>query len=165
MQVSPHVTVNGGEQRIAIHRSARCPSCIESLRTDCVCAGEGRVKIREVITVKLAPGAVTGAQIRVTGKGTDSLDDGPHGDLILSLESLPVVGFRRDGIDLHGVFSVSRDLLASGGLADVQLPRGPVKLKVPANTRLGDRFRLRSQGLDEWCGEERGDVYLTVREG
>ena len=123
LQVSPHLIVHGGEQRIAIRRDARCPSCVGT-SSDCVCGGQGRIKIREVITVKLAPGAVTGAQIRVSGKGTDSLNSGLDGDLILSLEPRPLPGFRRDGVHLHGTLEMSGDRLQLGGIVDVSLPRG-----------------------------------------
>jgi DnaJ-class molecular chaperone len=100
--------------------------------------------------------------LRLEGKGTAGLVGEANGDLYLQLEPDDIVGFRREGADLHGTFSVPGAVALGGGMVDVCLPGGEVKVHVPPQTRSGDRFRLRGQGIPVWQGVEIGDVYLSV---
>jgi curved DNA-binding protein CbpA len=152
----------GGQTRIAVQRHVACPICDGRGHADCACAGSCRVKVREEITVDVPPGARSGDQIIVPGKGMEGLKGAPDGDLQLSLLPMALPGFRRQGNDLHGVCTISPATARIGGHAVVDLPRGRVKVNVPPRTCVGDRFRLRGQGLPAWQSEETGDAYLTV---
>ncbi|MEE2789056.1 MAG: DnaJ C-terminal domain-containing protein [Myxococcota bacterium] len=163
MLVKPSLIITGGQQRIAVRRLVKCPTCNGAGDSKCVCGGHGRIRVREVVEVDVKAGAVAGAHIRITEKGSESLDGGPDGDLIVFLEPLPIPDYRRDGANLHGGCTISTDMAARGGVVKVELPRGGVKINVPKNTRSGDRFRLKGQGLDQWLGDGRGDAYLTVK--
>jgi molecular chaperone DnaJ len=125
--------------------------------------GEGRVVLREEVNVDIPAGVHFGAQLRLEGKGTEGLPGHRNGDLFLHLEPRDISGFRRDGLDLHGSCSIAPELARNGGDVVVELPRGRVKVKVPVRTCVGDRFRLKGQGVPAYLGHEVGDVYLTVK--
>ena len=64
----------GGHHRIALQRLAACPSCQGVSERSCkICRNAGRVKVREEVTVYVPPGALSGTQINVPGKGTAGL--------------------------------------------------------------------------------------------
>ena len=162
LRINESTLLYGGQHRIAIHRDGLCPSCVGA-RLDCgVCGGTGRVKVRDVVSVTVPPGARSGAQLRLEGKGVAGLPGERDGDLFLQLDPADFSGFRREELDLHGVFSVPASVARSGGLVEVDLPRGEVKVHVPPGTRSGDKFRLRGLGVPAWRGTETGDVYLAV---
>ena len=50
-----------------------------------------------------------------------------------------------------------------GGHVTITLARGTVRIRVPARTCVGDRFRLQGQGLPAGQAGRFGDAYLTVK--
>ena len=130
---------------------------------DCACDGTGRIEIKEEIVVEIPAGATFGARIRSRGKGIDGLGAHTNGDLHLELEPKDMPGFNRDGLDLHGSCLIPAAIARIGGSVVVELPRGRVKVKVHERTCMGDRFRLRGQGLPKGKAGLVGDAYLTVR--
>jgi len=162
LPVNSRTLVFGGQTRIAVHREVACPVCEGQGARDCACAGLRRVKIREEIIVEVSPGARSGDQIVVSSKGNGGLLGAPDGDLLLSLLPMAVPGFRRQGNDLHGTCTIEAKIARAGGHVVVELPRGRIKVNVPPRTCVGDRFRLRGQGLSGWQTSDIGDAYLTV---
>jgi DnaJ-class molecular chaperone len=163
LPVSVGVLMDGGQQRIAVRRLVQCPSCAGQATETCLCEGSGRVEVRDEIQVAIPVGTRYGAKIKVAGKGSEGLGDFADGDLLLELEPNEIPGFRREGSDIHGSCLITADVARSGGFVTVGLPRGGVRVKVPARTCVGDRFRLRGQGLPMGPDERVGDAYLTVR--
>jgi DnaJ-class molecular chaperone len=121
------------------------------------------VEVKEEIVVEIPAGAGFGSRIRIRGKGTDGLGTHADGDLHLELEPKDTPGFNRDGLDLHGSCLIPAAIARNGGSVVVELPRGRVKVKVPERTCMGDRFRLRGQGLPKGKTGILGDAYLTVK--
>ena len=160
--------LRGGTPKIAVSRRVACPRCGQYPVPDAeiaacsICDGERRIEIRETLRVRLPAGARPGAKLRLPGKGTDGLDGRPAGDLYLVLDPVELVGFQRDGDNLHRELPVSDELRRHGGELRIQGPTGEVRVVVPAGTRRGNRFRLCGQGLPRWQGIGRGDLYLTV---
>lgn len=154
--------MTGGDRTIAVTRAAACPTCEQGGDASCVCGGKGRVKVREKVRVAIPAGARHGVRLRIAGKGTAGLGGEVDGDLYLLLEPQDLCGFRRDGADLLGNIEVDRRVARHGGTVEVPVAKGRVRLNVPAGTRSGARFRLRGQGLPDWAGGARGDLFLVV---
>ena len=125
---------------------------------------QGESRSDEVI-VQIPSGASYGTKIRVAGRGSEGLGDFSDGDLYLELEPSDMPGFRREGADIHGSCLIAPEVARSGGFVTVGLPRGGVRVKVPARTCVGDRFRLRGQGLPVGTDGRVGDAFLTVKVG
>ncbi len=162
LPIDAETLLAGGSPKIAITRAAACPCCQDGGDPDCVCAGVGRVKVRETVRVAVPAGARRGARLRLAGKGTAGLCGLPDGDLFLVLDPAPVEGFRREGADLFGIIDVDARLARLGGVLQVRVPRGTVRVTVPPGTVTGRRFRLRGQGLPVWGGQGNGDLFLDV---
>jgi DnaJ-class molecular chaperone len=156
----------GGHHRIALQRLAVCPSCQGVNERSCsICRNAGRVKVREEVTVYVPPGALSGTQIKVPGKGTAGLFQQGDGDLILIVEHEPPRGFRVDDLDLIGTFRLDKNLARRGGVVAVDVPLGKVKVRIPANTVDGDRLKLKGQGIPSSTSNLIGDVYLDLNIG
>jgi len=156
----------GGEQRIALQRLAVCPSCQGQNAKSCeICRGTGRVKVREELVVHVPPSATSGTQLRVPGKGTAGLCSHPDGDLILLIEPVLSSGFQVDGFQFLGTLRVTKSLANRGGVVEIDVPRGKVKVRIPAGACAGTKLRLRGQGLENPETGETGDVMLNLRIG
>ena len=104
-----------------------------------------------------------GTRIRLAGEGEAGVRGGPTGDLyiFLSLAAHPL--FQRDGADLHCRVPISMVTAALGG--DFEVPSidgGKTRVKVPAGTQSGRRFRLTTKGLPVLRSKQMGDMYVQV---
>jgi molecular chaperone DnaJ len=144
-----------------------CPSCHgrgQVIDDPCgSCAGSGRVTRERTLSVNIPAGVEDGTRIRLAGEGEAGIRGGPPGDLyiFLSISSHPF--FQRDGADLHCRVPVSMVSAALGG--DFEVPTidgGKTRVKVPAGTHSGRRFRLQSKGMPVLRGKQTGDMYVQV---
>ena len=78
------------------------------------CGGDGRVRTRRTLTVKIPPGVDTGTRIQLTGEGEVGPGGGPAGDLFVEIVERPHALFRRQGDDLHCTVSVPMTAAALG---------------------------------------------------
>ncbi len=129
------------------------------------CAGSGRLRKYRQVTVKIPAGAKDGMKIRVPGRGSDGRKGGPPGDLyvVTQVEKHPV--FERSGDDFLVDVPVSFVEAALG--AEIEVPRpdgGTVKLKLPAGTHDGRRFKVRGAGAPRARGGgEPGNLVVRTR--
>src|SRR6266508_1605830 len=105
-------------------------------------AGSNKV---ENYQVKIPRGVREGQRIRLAGQGEAGVRGGKSGDLFLRVR-----------LARHPDFSVE------GSELIVPTLEGKVRLKVPAGTQGGQRFRLRERGLQGVSGK-RGDLYVEVQ--
>ncbi len=114
----------------------------------------------ERISVKIPAGIYPGKKIRVPGKG--AVGPGGRGDLYLSISLVHPPGMRLNGSDVEVDHTVSFSEACLGTEALVQTPEGKtVKLKIPAGSQCGQRFRLKGKGLPAPSGG-RGDQYVRL---
>ena len=121
------------------------------------------------IEVKIPAGVADGSRIRVAGKGGPGRNGGPPGDLFLVISIAPHPRFTRDGDDLTVAVDVPLYTAILGGEAQVPTPKGTrLALKLPPDTKNGQRFRLAEQGMPRLGSSPngtagRGDLYAEVR--
>ncbi|KAF9616505.1 hypothetical protein IFM89_029966 [Coptis chinensis] len=88
-----------------------CPRCGgdgEMISAFCQrCAGEGRVRMKKDIKVKVPPGVNKGSILRVAGEGDAGPKGGPAGDLYVYLDVEEIPEIQRDGINLCSTVSIS----------------------------------------------------------
>lgn len=111
------------------------------------CAGSGRVRKDRQVTVKIPAGAKDGMKIRVPGRGSAGKKGGPPGDLYVVTRVAEHPVFRRNGDDFLVDVPVSFVEAALG--AEIEVPKpsgGTVKLRLPAGTQEGKRFKVRGAG-------------------
>ena len=163
LQVSVSELLDGSSKVIAVKRLVACPSCTDGETSCNVCHGEGRIEVRDQLKVEIPPSARYGSRLRLKGKGSAGVGGGGVGDLYLELEPAELPGFRREGLNLHGTCLITADMARKGGHVTITLARGTVRIRVPARTCVGDRFRLQGQGLPAGQAGRFGDAFLTVK--
>lgn len=144
-----------------------CPYCHgtgEFIKEKCPdCLGKGTVRKTKKIRVKIPAGVDTGQQIRIPGEGEKGINGGPNGDLYVVFDVNDHEFFERDGNDIYCEMPLTFTQAALGDEIEVPTLHGKVKLKIPAGTQTGTRFRLRQKGIKDVRGYGMGDQHVIVR--
>ncbi len=117
----------------------------------------------ESLTVRIPPGVDDGGRIRLAGKGGESPNGGPAGDLFCRVHVRPHRHFTRDGRNLQ--LDVPVSMLEAVNGAEIEIPtlQGSVHLRVPAGSDGGSKLRLRGKGIPAAGGKPDGDLIVTLR--
>ena len=115
------------------------------------------------LEIKIPPGVTTGSRVRVAGEGEPGQNDGQPGDLYLIIAVKEHQTYRRENNDLNVKLPVDLYTLVLGGEVLVQTLKGRISLKIPPETKTGQTFRLRGQGMPllrspSECGDLRIEV-------
>lgn len=127
------------------------------------CGGDGTVKKRKKIEVKIPAGIDDGQQLRVTGQGEPGINGGPAGDLYIVFRVKSHEFFERDGDDIYCEMPITFVQASLGDEIEVPTLHGRVKLKIPAGTQTGTRFRLKGKGVPNVRGYGVGDQHIRVK--
>ncbi len=144
-----------------------CPHCHgrgQVIDSPCPsCSGAGRVTRDRTLSVNIPPGVEDGTRIRLAGEGEAGARGGAAGDLYIFLSITAHPFYQRDGADLHCRVPISMVSAAIGGEFEVpNLDGGNSRVKVPAGTQSGRRFRLPGKGMPVLRSKQVGDVYVQV---
>jgi molecular chaperone DnaJ len=126
------------------------------------CLGQGRVRKKRTISVKVPEGVDNGDRIRLSGEGEAGRNGGPAGDLYVEIRVREHAIFQRDGSHLSCEVPVSFTTAALGGTVEVPTLEGNVSLKIPDETQSGRVFRLKEKGVKPVRGGPTGDLYCKV---
>jgi len=144
-----------------------CPVCHgrgQTIENPCPdCSGSGRVTRERTLSVNIPAGVEDGTRIRLAGEGEAGIRGGPPGDLYIFLSLATHAFFQRDGADLYCRVPISMVTAALGG--DFEVPTidgGKAKVKIPAGTHSGGRFRLSGKGMPVLRAKQTGDMYVQV---
>ena len=108
------------------------------------------------IEVTIPRGVATGSAVRVRpGQGQE---------LLLNVTVTPHRRFTRRGADLYLDVDVPFEDAILGGSVDVTTMERPVQLKVPPESRNGQKIRLAGKGMTVLGSpDKRGDLYVVLR--
>lgn len=144
------------------------------------CSGDGRIRTRRSITVKIPAGVDTGTRIQLTGQAEVGPGGGPAGDLYIEVIQAAHPVFERRGDDLICTVSVPMTQAALGTTvaletidqdpgdtaADASMPatgaRLVVPVDIPGGTQPGAVITLRGRGVTHLRGVGRGDLHVHV---
>ncbi len=167
MATCPECKGSGTRTRAGIFAQGRsaCQRCggtgrVPSRKCD-ACGGEGRVLTRKQLRVRIPPGASTGNEIRLKGKGEAGIQGGPAGDLLLRLHVADHAVARREGDDLSIPLQVSVPEAYLGSKIEVKTPWESVKVTLPRGARTGQKLRVRGHGVRRKDGKN-GDLILEI---
>ncbi|MDQ3313539.1 MAG: J domain-containing protein [Verrucomicrobiota bacterium] len=115
----------------------------------------------ETYQVKIPRGVHEGQRIRLAGQGEAGARGGKSGDLFLRVRLARHPDFSVEGSDLVHEVDLAPWQAVLG--AEIQVPtlEETRRLKIPAGTQNGQRFRLRERGLPNASGT-RGDLYVAI---
>jgi curved DNA-binding protein len=115
------------------------------------------------LKVNIPAGATDGTKIRLAGEGKPSLGTGRTGDLYLVVKVESDNQFLREGDNLTTDVRVDMFTALLGGEAEVPTFDKALKLRIPAGTQSGRRFRLTGKGMPVKGKEgEFGDLYARI---
>lgn len=117
---------------------------------------------RETITVTVPKGVRHGQRIRLAGQGEPGIGGAQPGDLYLRVNVQASGDYEIENHDLIRPVPVPVTTAVLGGELEVSTPDGSVKLKVPAGTQPGQKFRIKGRGLPSGAGT-RGDFYAEAK--
>lgn len=154
-----------------------CPACSgfgTTIPDPCrECAGDGRVRSRRTLTVKIPAGVDTGTRVQLAGQGEIGPGGGPAGDLYVEIRVAEHPVFTRNGKDLHCTVAVPMTAAALGTTlelptleadlaqsADTEL-QTTFDLEIPAGTQSGEQSVLRGFGVPGLRGG-RGNLVVTI---
>ena len=142
---------------------SRCNGSGEMIVDPCsTCRGQGRVRKKKELHVKIPAGADNGDRLRMTGEGEAGVAGAPPGDAYFEIHIKPHSLFQRNGSDLHSKVAVDIGTAALGGDVKVQTISGEVNLKIPAGTQSGKILRLRGLGLKSPRSSTKGDQLCHI---
>jgi molecular chaperone DnaJ len=147
--------------------SRPCPTCRgvgEVILDPCYqCGGDGRVRSRREITVKIPAGVGDGMRVRLAGQGEVGPGGGPAGDLYVEVHEKAHDIFVRDGDDLHCTISVPMVDAALGTTVTVDaILDGLTEITIPAGVQPGSVTTLRGHGMPHLRSGTRGDLHVHV---
>ena len=110
--------------------------------------------------IKIPAGVKSGEKMRVKGKG--HAQGGRAGDLFLKITVASNPEYEREGDDLVKSFDVPLNAALFGDKIAIKTLEKEIKLKVPQNTKNGQRFRVKEMGAMNRKTKVRGDLYLKA---
>jgi molecular chaperone DnaJ len=140
------------------------------------CGGEGRVRSRRTINVRIPAGVDAGTRVQLSGQGEIGPGGGPAGDLFVEIAVAPHPVFVRQGRNLACTVTLPMTAAALGTVLEVptleaDLPEERIEeqvhgltasIEVPPGTQSGAEFVLSGHGVPSLRGGGRGDVTVTV---
>ena len=126
------------------------------------CAGDGRVRARQNINVKIPAGVETGNRIQLAGRGEVGAGGGPAGDLYVEIVEAQHPFLIRDGHNLHVAIEVSFAAASLGTKVKVECLDGEIEVEVRAGTQSGATIPVRGKGMARLRAATRGDLIVHV---
>jgi len=137
------------------------------------CSGDGRVRSRRTLTVKIPPGVDTGTRVQLSGQGEVGPGGGPAGDLYVEMHVNDHPVFTRHNTDLLCTVTIPMTAAALGTTielptleADVATPGSDVETSVPLTihpgTQSGAETVLGGRGVPSLRGSGRGDLVVKI---
>jgi molecular chaperone DnaJ len=112
--------------------------------------------------VNIPAGIDEGQTISLKGQGSAGRNNGPRGDLLITVSVRPHSVLKREGSTIICAVPVTFAQAALGAELEVPTLDGKVKYTVPEGTQTGAVFRLRGKGVPYLRGGGRGDQFVTV---
>ena len=153
-------------QVVSSRPCAACQGYGSTIPHPCMtCGGEGRVRSRRTLTVKVPQGVEDGMRIRLGNQGEVGPGGGPPGDLYVEIHERQHDVYTRKGDDLYCRVSLPMTAAALGTRLTIKTLDGEEQLDVRPGTQPGANLRIRAKGVPHLRGGGRGDlhVYLDVR--
>lgn len=145
--------------------SSACSSCRgqgKTITDPCKkCHGEGRVKSKEQIKIKIPAGIDNGMRLKMTGYGDAGESGGPTGDLYVYINVEPHPVFKRDNDDVIIELPLSFTEAALGCHKEIPSPYGgSIKIDIPEGTQPDKILRMNGKGIKNVHGRGVGDLVV-----
>ena len=165
IKISFSEAAHGTERIIAIRQKKVCAICQgtgQERFAPCMrCNGSGQILSKKKIRIRLPAGIENGHQLRLRGLGSENPHPKQAGDVLITVEVEPDGFFTRSGPDLYCEAAVEDQALKDGGRVRVPTLTGKeIELNIPAGTKKGTVFRLKSYGIKS--SGRQGDQFVKI---
>ncbi len=145
--------------------ASTCPECRGTglkITNPCqTCGGSGIDYSSKNVKVRVPPGVENQQKIRVKGKGLPGSNQGPNGDLYVTINVANHEIFGRNGKHLTIKVPITYTEAVLGANVVVPMLEGdPLTLKIPPGTSSGRSFRVKAKGIKS--SSTVGDLIVTV---
>lgn len=127
------------------------------------CAGDGRVRARKSIPIKIPAGVETGNRIQLSGQGEVGPGGGAAGDLYVEIIELPHDFIIREESNLHISISIPVTSDAVGTKVVIDTLDGKQEIEIKEGTQSGSTVVLRGLGVTRLRGSGRGDLIVHIQ--
>ena len=114
----------------------------------------------EKIKIKIPAGLNSGEKLRARNKGKSA--GNYRGDLIITVNIEEDKEYKRDGDDLYKNLDLTLKTALFGDKIDVKTFKKDVSIKIPPNTKNGQKIRLKGYGIKNRKSNIYGDMYLVT---
>lgn len=165
---SGYVNVDQRTMFGTMRTQAACPTCGgkgQTIKNKChVCSGNGRVKTKKKVDVKIPAGVQDDMTLRVPGYGHGGKKGAESGDLYINFRVKPHKIFKRNGIDIILEVPVTFAQAALGDKIEVPTIYGKVDLTIPQGVQSGTTIKIKDKGTKDVRSGKLGDqnVMITV---
>jgi molecular chaperone DnaJ len=146
--------------------SRPCPNCRgfgEVIPDPCrQCGGDGRVRSRRTVAVRIPAGVADGMRVRLAHQGEVGSGGGPAGDLYVEVDEVPHEVFTRDDADLHCTVQLPMTAAALGTTLELPTLSGVEELRIEPGTQTGTVRTLRGKGMPRLRAAGHGDLLVHV---
>ena len=140
-----------------------CQGFGETITHPCFeCSGDGRVRQRRTLTIKVPAGVDTGTRIQLVGEGEVGPGGGPAGDIYVEVRVRPHETLTRRGDDLELRLQVPMTAAALGSSIDIDTLDGARTVDVERGAQSGQTITLRGLGVTHLRVGGRGDLLVHV---
>ena len=126
------------------------------------CTGTGRQRAEKTINVQIPAGIDDGQTLLVRNQGSHGVNNGPKGDLSLTVSVRPDTIFSREGYNILCEVPITYTQAVMGDEIVVPTIDGKVKYTLREGTQPGTIFRLKAKGVTHLNSKQRGDQLVTV---
>ena len=126
------------------------------------CSGDGRVRSRQSIDIKVPAGVETGNRIQMSGRGEVGAGGGPAGDLYVEIVETPHETLMRDGDNLHLALAISMVAATLGTKVQIETLDGPTEVEVKPGVQSGATITVKGKGMTHLRRGTRGDLIVHV---
>ena len=126
------------------------------------CGGDGRVRTRRSLAIKVPPGVSTGTRIQLAGQGEMGPGGGPAGDLFVEVVERPHPLFERRGDDLHATVAVPMTAAALGTTIELETLDGSQKIELKPGTQSEQTVTLAGLGVAHLRAAGRGQLIVHI---
>lgn len=127
-------------------------------QTELGAAGRPQVKQRN-LKVKIPKGVAEGQHIRLAQQGGAGIGKGQKGDLYLEIAFRKHPYYTVQGDNLNLKLPVAPWEAGLGAKIEVPTPTGAINLKIPPNSKNGDKLRLQGRGIP---AKTPGDLFAVI---
>lgn len=143
---------------------ARCSGFGSIIEDPCQeCDGQGRVRERRTLKVRIPAGVDKGNRIHLAGEGEAGMAGGPAGDLFIEVDVRPHDVFTRRGNDLHATVSIPMTGAALGTTVTLETFDGAEEIDIKPGTQSGEVLTIRDRGVTHLRGGGRGALKVHLK--